>query len=298
MTRLMTTAFVAVCVFAVGYVLLFGLPGGSGSRSPAGISFERVAPPVLLGRIRGRCTLERPVLRWEVPAPRCGGGAGTMRTESVVTSKDGGLGGCVVHLVGVIAPAAQPESALRIEATLSGFSPHVAAARVPVQVEIANVTTCDFNVHGYRDTLAETQFNFSSAPGSKNDDSEGAFLAKPGTYLLHDDIHPGCAAYLHLFDHPFFAVTSAEAQGSLLAGEYVLKDVPPGDHEVAAWHEPMTRRESRLDGQIASYSYPPAWTSPPTKVHVAVGETAVLDFVVPVPPEIPAPPAVHDPSGR
>jgi hypothetical protein len=292
---------VAVCLFAGGYVVLFGMPGKRTEEAPAA-SFQRVAPPgAAFGRIRGRCRIARPVVPWRVFAPRCKDAPGqraTILTESVVASEDGGLGGCVVSLVRP-APtpedlAAGPESTFTLRVTKDGFAPHVAATRVRTQLVLASTFDCDACPHGFHDTLAKTRFNVALGPHAVLADLESAFLEPPGLYLFRDDCHAESNAYLHVFAHPWFDVTSGEDEARRRAGEFVLADVPPGDLEVVAWHESMTRNEVLVDRQVATYDYAPAWTGR-KKVHVGAGETVAVDFVVPVPDEIPPPPAVHDP---
>lgn len=298
MTRLLGVVLVGLSLLGVGYFALCGLPGSSKpGTGGSGLSFQRVEPPhPTFGRIRGRCRLERPVARWEVPGTKCQGGPVTMLTESVVASEDGGLGGCIVALANppkAAPPAKDAQFTLRTEA--SGYSPHVGAARAPVQLVAVNSTACDFCVHGYENVLAVTRFNFALAPRTRRDDLESAYLDHAAVVLLRDDCHATAGAWLHVFEHPWFDVTTAEPHGNRAPGEFLLVAVPPGDHEVVAWHEPMTRTELRADGKVTGYAYPAPWTSPPAKVHVTGGDVTTVDFVVPVPDDIPAPPALHDP---
>ena len=44
------------------------------------------------------------------------------------------------------------------------------------------------------------------------------------------DVHPWMNAWLHVSDHPFFAVTG-------LNGAYSIPGLPPGEYEILAWHE-------------------------------------------------------------
>jgi hypothetical protein len=46
-------------------------------------------------------------------------------------------------------------------------------------------------------------------------------------------------AWIGVLDHPYFTVTGAD-------GRFVLKDVPPGDYVVEAWHERFGTREARV----------------------------------------------------
>ncbi|MDR3634315.1 MAG: hypothetical protein P4L84_10970 [Isosphaeraceae bacterium] len=42
--------------------------------------------------------------------------------------------------------------------------------------------------------------------------------------------HPWEAAWIRVFDHPYFTVTDAE-------GRFEIKHAPAGDHRIMVWHE-------------------------------------------------------------
>jgi hypothetical protein len=44
------------------------------------------------------------------------------------------------------------------------------------------------------------------------------------------DIHPWMRAFLGIFAHPYFALSAAD-------GSFTLKNLPPGEYTVEAWHE-------------------------------------------------------------
>jgi hypothetical protein len=139
-------------------------------------------------------------------------------------------------------------------------------------------------VHGYRDVLAKTQFNFLVPPGAEKDDVAEAHLLDPGVYFVTEDARHALTAYVHVVAHPYVDLTSERARPGREAGEYVLDDVPPGEHEVVAWHEGM--------GQEGGPPHGPLRHSPETtlrkRVTVAGGRPSFVDFDFPAPP----PPAV------
>ena len=56
-------------------------------------------------------------------------------------------------------------------------------------------------------------------------------FAKPEMAIrLKCDVHPWMSAYLHVVEHPFFAVTQQD-------GTFEIKGLPPGEYEVSVWHE-------------------------------------------------------------
>lgn len=44
------------------------------------------------------------------------------------------------------------------------------------------------------------------------------------------DVHPWMGAYLHVFDHPYFAVTQGD-------GSFTIQGLPAGEYEISVWHE-------------------------------------------------------------
>lgn len=69
-------------------------------------------------------------------------------------------------------------------------------------------------------------------------------------------MHPWMVAYVHVMEHPFFAITGAD-------GTFTLRGLPPGEYEIAARHE-----SSRFE------------VSPErAKITVGAGETKKIDFV-------------------
>jgi hypothetical protein len=72
------------------------------------------------------------------------------------------------------------------------------------------------------------------------------------------DVHPWMFGWIHVSDHPFFAVTGID-------GKYSIPGLPPGEFEILAWHE--------------------RFQSAPlvAKVKVVGNETATLDFTFEAP---------------
>ncbi len=58
-------------------------------------------------------------------------------------------------------------------------------------------------------------------------------------FVIKCDIHPWMAAYVRVFDHPFFATTDD-------AGQFEIASVPAGEYDVIAWHELLGTRSGRV----------------------------------------------------
>jgi plastocyanin len=115
------------------------------------------------------------------------------------------------------------------------YQPRVVGAQVCQPVKFVNSDATAHNVHGT--PHASSPWNF--AMGVKG--SERTIrLEKPEVMVsVRCDLHPWMQAWVGALDHPYFAVTGAD-------GRFRLTDVPPGDYVVAAWHEALGTRETRV----------------------------------------------------
>jgi plastocyanin len=243
------------------------------------------------GTIRGICRVSEAVPLWDVKVFKDldKGCVGDHKTERLIYGEDRALANCVVYLKSISKGKDWPEKMRSEDRTAlidqkgCVYIPHVQWIRPDTQLVIGNSDQADHNIHGYRDSIENTQFNFISAPGTTQDQVDKAFLEKTAIYLVKCDIHPWMSSYVHCVSHPYHDVTFAKAADGKKAGEYVLTDVPPGDYEVVAWHEGMSEKENVQGGLIASYTYSPDVTKS-AKVKVEKGGTATADFVFEAPP--------------
>lgn len=74
----------------------------------------------------------------------------------------------------------------------------------------------------------------------------------PGLVEVTDRDHPWPRAYLAVFDHPYFVVTSAN-------GSFTIEGIPPGKYTLRAWHEraaPYSQPVEIAAGRAATVSVP------------------------------------------
>lgn len=107
------------------------------------------------------------------------------------------------------------------------FSPKVIGLRAGQQIKVKN---SDANGHNVR-SLAKhnSKFNFSMPRALE--------LPKPITFSKSElgirikcDLHGWMVSYLHVVEHPFFAVTDEN-------GKFRIENLPPGDYTIEARHE-------------------------------------------------------------
>src|SRR5262245_42657534 len=110
------------------------------------------------------------------------------------------------------------------------FVPHVIATRAGAEVEFKNSDNAN---HGIRAVAFEPDncFNIAKPPGERY---RHRFQAAKFPVSIQCPFHSGMAAWVCIFEHPYFAVTSAD-------GRFRLPPVPPGRYTLAVRH---------LDGKL------------------------------------------------
>lgn len=130
------------------------------------------------------------------------------------------------------------------------FVPRVVAVTVGSTVDFPNDDPIYHNVF----SLSRTKtFDLGRFPKGQ---SRGERFDKPGVVKVFCQIHSHMSATVMVFDHPWFAVPDER-------GMFDLSGVPPGMHQITAWHERLGDTTMEL--------------------RVEPGRAATMDFVLPVP---------------
>lgn len=130
------------------------------------------------------------------------------------------------------------------------FVPRVVAVTVGSEVDFPNEDPLYHNVF----SLSRVKtFDLGRYPRGK---SRGQRFDKPGLVKVFCQIHSHMSATVMVFDHPWFSVPDE-------GGTFALPAVPPGMHQITAWHERL--------GDTTQ------------QVRVEPGRPVTVDFVLPVP---------------
>ncbi len=110
------------------------------------------------------------------------------------------------------------------------FVPHVLAITVGTTVDFPNSDKIYHNVF----SLRSPRFDLGRYAAGR---SKSVRFDRPGIVRVFCEIHSHMSAFILVFNHRYFAVTSAD-------GRYQITRVPPGRYTLVAWNEGAIR-ESR-----------------------------------------------------
>lgn len=143
--------------------------------------------------------------------------------------KDRKIKNVVVYIDGIKAGRPVPHEPVTLTNLKCAFVPHVVVGFKGNDFIERNDDPIPHNIHTYWDMM--TMYNID-LPG------EGMSITKPlkrtGLIEVQCDSHHWMHGYLFVSDNPYAAVTND-------AGEFSLKDVPPGTYTVVAWHETLDK---------------------------------------------------------
>lgn len=193
---------------------------------------------VLLGTPQGSATVSG-----KVSAPE-GAAQNRLRTklygnEVVSGHKPADPTLAVVWLEGVAAPAKVETKPSVIRQEGLEFRPRALAVTVGSKVDFPNGDDLFHNVFSFS---RSNRIELGSYPKGE---SKSVVFDKKGLVDLRCEVHKHMRAYIHVFDHPYFAVASAE-------GAWSIPNVPPGKYTLVVWKEffePVRREvEVKADG--------------------------------------------------
>jgi plastocyanin len=196
--------------------------------------------------VRGRVEIGIPV---SVKRPTSGYPTRAVATPSLAPVSE--LRNVVVYVKDA-PPRATPPVHEEIRQRNETFIPRVVAIPVGSEVDFPNDDPIYHNVFSFS---RPKNFNLGRYPRGE---SRSVKFDKPGIVKVFCDIHSHMSATVIVFNHPWFAVPDE-------SGRYELPGVPPGDHQITAWHERLGETTVR--------------------VRLEPGRATTQNFTLPVPPE-------------
>lgn len=188
------------------------------------------------GSVTGTITLAGAPKAEKVPMeadPKClslNDGKPVLR-DDVVVGKDGGLRDVVIYvkqgLPAKLPASAETPAALVLDQKGCMFHPKVVALQVNQPLRIKNA---DPTAHNTR-SLSKSNGSFNvNAPRVMELPKPIVFTKPELGVKIKCDIHRWMLSYVHVFDHPYFAVSDD-------SGNFRIQGLPPGEYVLEARHE-------------------------------------------------------------
>src|SRR6266404_5653686 len=152
----------------------------------------------------------------------------TLPNEVYLIDSNGGLKNVVVFIES--APTGKPADPQKENFLYNDgcrYAPHVRAFQRGERLRVKSNDPKLHIPHGY--LRERTVFNLS-LPFKNTILDATSRIRQPGIIKVVCDTHAWMLGFVHVFDHPFFAVTNEQ-------GAFLIPALPPGNYVLKAWHE-------------------------------------------------------------
>ena len=152
----------------------------------------------------------------------------TLPNETYLVGSDGALKNVVVFIENAPSNAAgDPQKDNILNNTGCRYSPRILAMQKGEKLKVKNNDPKLHIPHSYYEE--RTVFNLSLPFKGTTIDTTPR-IRQAGILKVVCDTHAWMLAYIHVFDHPYFAVTDER-------GAFTIPNLPDGTYIVKAWHE-------------------------------------------------------------
>jgi plastocyanin len=121
-----------------------------------------------------------------------------------------------------------PKTPVTLDQKGCQYVPHVMGIMVGQTYKILNSDGVLHNVH----TLPKVNKAFNRAMPASLKEVTTTFDKPEAVFHIKCDVHPWMSAYISVFTHPFFSVTSTD-------GKFTISGLDPGTYQITAWHEKL-----------------------------------------------------------
>jgi hypothetical protein len=148
--------------------------------------------------------------------------------ETVVVNDNGTLANVLVYVKDGLGEMTfpVPTEPVKLDQVGCHYVPHVVALQTD---QTLLVTNSDDLLHNIHPEPAENR-PFNESQPTAGMEFEKTFGQAELSIPVGCDVHDWMSAWIHVLDHPYFAVTGPD-------GSFDLPNLPPGDYTIAALHE-------------------------------------------------------------
>ena len=132
------------------------------------------------------------------------------------------------------------------------YEPHVIGVMVNQPLLVRNDDDTLHNIHA----MPKINSGFNFAQPAKGMESTKTFDKEEVGIPIKCDVHSWMGGYIGVLAHPYFAITGQD-------GSFSLKNLPPGEYEVQAWHEKygvqtQTVKVGEKESKTVDFTFKPA----------------------------------------
>jgi len=170
-------------------------------------------------------------------------GDGKRPSHRLMVSDSGGVANAVVYLEGITAGKPQSTAAATLDQVGCHYEPHVQVVPKRAELTLKSKDAILHNIHMYGAASYNIPFP------DKNELVKR--MRKAGVVRVQCDAgHGWMSAFIHVTDHPYYAVTDE-------SGAFELDDVPPGKYTIKMWHAHWdVTGKTEKDGVVSGYEFP------------------------------------------
>jgi hypothetical protein len=180
------------------------------------------------GVIHGRVTYTGPADMKIIP------GSPQVPDETIVTGPHSGLKNVIVFLKDAPKATFTLQTPAVLDQVKCVYTPHVIAVQTSQTLTLKSSDATLHNVHLKAVSNPDVNYGFP-APGTK----DVKFSSAEAPFPVKCDVHPWMSAWIGVFDHPWFVVTSDD-------GSFTIPHVPPGNYTLVAWQEVLPQQEQQI----------------------------------------------------
>jgi len=121
-----------------------------------------------------------------------------------------------------------PKESVTIDQNGCQYKPHVMGIMAGQTYKILNSDGVLHNIH----TLPKVNSSYNKGMPPTMKEATTTFNKPEPVFPVKCDVHPWMQAWVAVFTHPFYSVTSTD-------GKFTISGLDPGTYEITAWHEKL-----------------------------------------------------------
>ena len=206
--------------------------------APAAAPVDLATAGIVAGSVKLEGTPPKPKrIRMDAEAACVGLHTSPVYDQEVVTGEAGALANVVVYVKQGLGNRTFATSSGSVVLDQQGclYHPHVVALQTNQTLEVTNSDPTTHNIH----PLPKNNREWNKSQSPKGEKLSEKFAREELAIPVKCNVHPWMKSYIAVFKHPYFQVTDK-------GGSFELKNLPPGEYTIGAWHEKLGETEQKV----------------------------------------------------